>query len=169
MLAGLNAEEVEYVVIGGLAGTIHGAERVTNDLDICYARTPENLARLGRVLEAWHAYPREIPPGLPFSPDARTLANTQLLTLTTDEGDMDVLAEVAGLGDYSALASHTEYVTAFGLTIPILSLPALIRAKRAAASMRPRYREHIAELEALLEARMAPDAGIRDTREGESA
>ena len=36
----LNRHEVEYVLIGGLAGEILGRPSGTNDIDICYRRTP---------------------------------------------------------------------------------------------------------------------------------
>src|SRR4051794_35065378 len=41
---------VDFVVIGGLAMVLHGAARVTEDLDICYGRDPANLARLVAAL-----------------------------------------------------------------------------------------------------------------------
>ena len=37
---------VRFVIVGGLAVTIHGSAYVTFDLDICYARDGENLACL---------------------------------------------------------------------------------------------------------------------------
>jgi hypothetical protein len=41
---------VEFIIIGGVAATIHGSARVSQDLDIVYARTHENLARLAASL-----------------------------------------------------------------------------------------------------------------------
>jgi hypothetical protein len=57
---------VDFVVIGGMAATFHGSARVTYDLDICYARTPENLRRLAKALSPFHPRPRDFPSGLPF-------------------------------------------------------------------------------------------------------
>jgi len=37
---------VDFVVIGGLAATLHGSAQVTYDLDICYSRASANLRRL---------------------------------------------------------------------------------------------------------------------------
>jgi hypothetical protein len=34
---------VEFIVIGGVAGVAHGSARLTRDLDVVYARSPENL------------------------------------------------------------------------------------------------------------------------------
>jgi hypothetical protein len=46
LLTALAASNVEFVIIGGLAATLHGSARVTYDLDIVYNRTPENLSRI---------------------------------------------------------------------------------------------------------------------------
>jgi hypothetical protein len=50
VLRQLNDAGVEYVLIGGFAVVIHGYERLTGDLDICYTRSRENVARLAAVL-----------------------------------------------------------------------------------------------------------------------
>ncbi len=47
----LNTHEVRYLVIGGYAVAFHGYPRYTKDIDIWYERTPENAAKLLRVLE----------------------------------------------------------------------------------------------------------------------
>ena len=41
---------VDFVVVGGLAGTMHGAARATYDVDVLYSRTRDNLARLVSTL-----------------------------------------------------------------------------------------------------------------------
>jgi hypothetical protein len=46
----LNQGGVEYVLIRGFAVVIRGYERLTSDLDICYARSRENVKRLVHVL-----------------------------------------------------------------------------------------------------------------------
>jgi hypothetical protein len=43
---------VQFVIVGGLAITIHGSSYVTFDLDICYARDDDNLTRLVQALKA---------------------------------------------------------------------------------------------------------------------
>src|SRR5918912_210054 len=46
--------KVRFVIVGGLAVTIHGSAYVTYDLDFCYARDAENLSRLVRVLQPYN-------------------------------------------------------------------------------------------------------------------
>lgn len=41
---------VDYVIIGGVALVAHGSARTTEDIDICYAREPANIAALAAAL-----------------------------------------------------------------------------------------------------------------------
>ena len=83
-----------------------------------------------------------------------------LLTLTTREGDLDVMDRIDGVGDYASVAAHSEQVDAFGIEFRILDLPTLIRAKKAAG--RPKDREAVLELEVLRELRRALAAKRRE-------
>ena len=71
-------------------------------------------------------------------------------TLTTDVGDIDLMGEVAGVGDYAAALAASERVELFGATFDVLTLDALIASKRAAG--RPKDLLVLPELEALREA-----------------
>ena len=143
--------DVEFVLIGGVAGNIHGSARLTYDVDIVYDRSKANLERVVSFLEPHHAYLRGAPPGLPFKLDVPTLRNGLNFTLTTDLGDLDLLGEVVGGGGYRDLLPHTVEVEAFGVKFRCVDLPTLIKLKRAAG--RPKDLESIAELEALREER----------------
>jgi hypothetical protein len=148
MLGGLRARDIRFVVIGGIASAAHGSGRHTDDLDICYDVTEENIARLSTLLAEWDAYPRGVERGLPFIMDARQFHTQPIMTLTTREGDLDVLDRVAGVGDYAAVRARSLVMAAFDVEFDTIDLPALIDAKRAAN--RKRDREHLPELEALL-------------------
>ena len=43
---------IEFVVVGGVAATLHGSSYVTHDLDVCYSRDGANLERLARALKS---------------------------------------------------------------------------------------------------------------------
>jgi len=149
MLRGLNRKKVRFVVVGGVAAAAHGSSRVTNDLDICYdAASNPNLVSLASLLASWNAYPRGVEPDLPFIMDDRTLHGAPILTLTTAEGDIDVMDRIAGVGEYLAVRRNSEKISALGVSFRVLDLPTLIKAKRAAG--RPRDHDHLPELEALL-------------------
>ena len=139
---------VESIVVGGLAATVHGSARLTQDVDFVYSREPRNIERLALALQPHAPYLRGVPAGLPFEWSAATIAHGLNFTLTTAIGDIDLLGEITGGGDYQALLPHTIEVRIFGQRCRCLSLPALIRAKRA--SGRPKDLEGVAELEAIL-------------------
>ena len=72
-------------------------------------------------------------------------------TLTTTLGDIDLLGEVTGGGNYEALLPHCLELKVFGIECRCLKLDKLIEVKRAAG--RPKDLEAIAELEAIREER----------------
>jgi hypothetical protein len=141
---------VDFVVIGGLAATLHGGAQVTYDLDICYSRASANLRRLIEALAPFHPRPRGFPGGLPFVWDEGTLRNGTVFTLQTDIGEINLLAEVTGLGAFDDVKQPSISVEAFERQIATLDLPGLIRAKRATG--REKDLAVLAELESLLEA-----------------
>ena len=59
MLAVLEQHRVAYVVIGKLAGILHGTGGVADELEICPQIKDSNLARLQRALDELDARPNE--------------------------------------------------------------------------------------------------------------
>ena len=49
----LNANRVEYLVVGGYAVGLHGYPRATVDLDVWVRATPDNAERLVQALRAF--------------------------------------------------------------------------------------------------------------------
>ncbi len=145
----LSRHRVRYVVIGGLAAILHGSPSVTRDIDICHARDRENLLRLADALREVHARLRGAPAELPFRLDAKTLANGDSFTFTTDVGSLDILATPAGTLGYDDLVRTAETVSAFGEEFAVASLEDLIHMKRAAG--RPKDRIELEILGALRE------------------
>lgn len=148
LLRSLVEHGVAFVMVGGMAAVVHGASVVTADLDVCYESTPENRRRLVAALAPLKPYLREVPPGLPFFWDERTVRDAPVLTLMTDAGAFDMLAEVAGVGPFEAVRAASSRFEVAGLPVHILNLDALIAAKRAAG--RPKDLVVLPELEALL-------------------
>lgn len=149
LLAALSDGGVEFIIVGGVAARAHGSSRLTDDIDISYARTPANLARVVNALAPFTPYLRGAPPGLPFDWSVGTLRAGLNFTLTTTIGAIDLLGEITGGGHYDDLLPHTLTISIFGRDAQLLDLPWLIRVKRAAG--RPKDLEVIAELEALQE------------------
>ncbi len=65
--------KVRFVIVGGVAATVHGSSYITDDLDICYARDKMNLTVLAETLAPFNPRLRGAPDGLPFIWDADTL------------------------------------------------------------------------------------------------
>jgi hypothetical protein len=151
LLTTLVQHQVEFIVIGGAAAIAHGSARLTQDLDIVYDRSPENVKRLVAALAHYHPYLRGVPPGLPFRWEHETLARGLNFTLVTSIGDIDLLGEIPGGGSYQDLCEGAINLQIFNTHCLCLSLPQLIRAKRAAG--RPKDLEALAELEAIEEER----------------
>lgn len=154
LLRALVHGRTDFILVGGLAAAVHGAARATYDVDVVYARTRDNVARLASALAPLRPYLRGAPPGLPFSWDAATISRGLNFTLTTTAGDIDLLGEIVYGGTYDQLLPHTECVSVFGIECRCLSLERLIAVKRAAG--RPKDFEAIAELEAIAEERRKP-------------
>ena len=138
---------MRFVVIGGVAATIQGSARFTNDIDICYDTSSDNVERLAACLIRWNAYLRGVERGLPFVMDARAFRTTPIMTLATDVGDIDVLDIVPGVGDYAAVFKASEVVEIGDIEFRSLRLDALIASKRAVR--RPKDVEQLIELEAI--------------------
>lgn len=151
-LRSLQDHGVRFVLIGGFAGGVLGATTNTNDLDICYDRSPDNLERLASALRALHAKLRiaRVDEDLPFLLDAKTLAAGDSFTFQTDAGDLDILGTPRGTSGFRDLdAGASTYDLGDGLTIRVVSLDDLIRMKEAAG--RPKDQIHLHELTALAE------------------
>ncbi len=141
--------QVEFIIIGGLSATFHGSARITYDLDICYSRSAKNLSQLVKALAPFHPRPRGFPQDLPYVWDEAMLRNSTILTLQTHLGEIDLLAEVSGLGAFEELRLHSIEIEAFERRVFTLDLPSLIRAKKATG--REKDIAHLKELESLLE------------------
>jgi len=137
---------VRFLVIGGIASSAHGSPSVTNDVDICYDRRPDNLERLAAALRELEAKLRGVPEDVPFILDARSLAAGDHFTFTTVFGPLDCLGTPAGSGGYDALAANAQSID-IGVMVAVASLDDLMAMKRAAG--RPKDRVELEILGAL--------------------
>jgi hypothetical protein len=128
----LQRHDVRFVVIGGLGARLYGSPSVTNDTDVCYQRSPENLERLAAALRQLHAELRGADRDSPFQLDARTLAAGDHFTFVTDAGNLDILGTPAGVEGFDALEREAMVFSFDGLTVPVASIEDLISMKRAA-------------------------------------
>jgi hypothetical protein len=134
----LDRHRVRYVVVGGLAATVHGATRVTFDIDLVPEWTDDNLERLATALREAkaHLVAPETPTPSSFPIDARALREFEVSTWRTPLGDLDVIigtptATRGVLARYDALQSRAIERKAFGVTILIAALDDVIESKEA--------------------------------------
>ncbi len=74
LLPTLVGARLEFIVIGGVAGILHGAARATYDVDLVYSRNEQNIQRVASVLAPYNPYLRNAPVGLPFVRDEKQSA-----------------------------------------------------------------------------------------------
>ena len=150
----LEEYRVRYIVIGNLGGTLYGSPLVTRDIDICPARSDQNLAALAAALRAMDARIRapDVPKGLPFACDAAFLEQVALLNLITQFGELDLAFEPAGTGGYDDLSPRAVAIALHdGLCPRVAALEDIIRSKEAAN--REKDRLALPTLRLLLETR----------------
>lgn len=145
----LRRHKVQFVLIGGLGARLHGSPTVTNDTDICYERSPENLGRLAAALRQLGAKLRGAPEDVALQLDAKTLAAGDHFTFTTKAGNLDCLGVPAGVGGFEELLNDATSFVVDDLDLYVASIEDLIRMKRAAG--RPKDLVEIEVLEAVRE------------------
>lgn len=137
---------VEFIIVGGMAAVLQGAPVHTIDLDIVYARTEENIARLMSALRALEAT---------FRTDARRLVpnethlrSTGHKLLQTKHGVLDVLGTIEENTSYDDLLSDIDLLDLGGFVVQVLSLARLVQVKKNLT--RPKDRAMLIVLEATL-------------------
>jgi len=147
LLGRVSKAGIEFVIVGGFAGIVHGCSYVTQDIDICCLFTPSGLLALQKALADVHPVHRMTPGRKPLELTAENASQFTNLYLDTDLGRLDCLSAIDGLGDYAQVRQASEPIEIKGMRLHVLTLEALIRSKQALK--RPRDREAIRQLEAL--------------------
>ena len=149
----LNRADVAYLVVGGLAVNAHGYVRMTMDIDLVIALNPENILKALHGLEE-----ARFRPAVPVTPEQ--FADPANRKRWREEREMRVLKlwsdkyrlSPVDIFIYEPFDFAVEYARAQrlelreGLSVPIVSLEALLTMKREAG--RP---QDLADIEALLE------------------
>lgn len=149
ILSRLVRHDVSFVIVGGYAAVAHGCTLVTMDVDICCDMTPANLMKLQGALADIHPTHRMTPDALALELTEEKAADIKNLYLRTDEGQVDCIGEVKGLGGYRDVLEHSEEIDLPFGKCRILTLDGIIRAKKAMD--RPRDHETVLQLESIRE------------------
>jgi hypothetical protein len=120
----LNANRVEYLLVGGYAVGLHGYPRATVDLDVWVRSTRANAERL---MQALHAFGFDVPALEPrLFVDPRSIVR-----FGTPPFRIEVMTSIDGV-EYDACSANAAVFDIDGLPVPVISLPDLKTNKRAA-------------------------------------
>ena len=152
ILTELNRDEVEFLVIGGVAVGFHGYIRATKDVDIVPSPDPANLKRLARLLRRLDAQiegaeefeDEELPN--PLDPEVLGLGGNWVLR--TRLGRFDIMQWIGEEALWEKLAPAAVEAEVDGLAIRIVSYDDLVALKEMAG--RP---EDLTDLQRLRQAR----------------
>jgi len=135
---------VQFVVVGGIAVTLHGYVRLTEDVAILIARTPENIARLlGTLADYGEGFARELKPE-DFSDEEGAVRIVE----ETEQSQIDIFTRMTGQRFADLVADAVEFPLS-GRIIRFASKAALIRLE--SASLRDKDRLDVAALRQLLD------------------
>jgi len=134
MLETLDRHHVRYVLVGGLAATLHGSPHVTFDVDIAPERSRSNLTALAAALAELDARVRveDAPEGLQFDRSPEMLERTEILNLVTRHGALDLTFVPSGTTGYPDLKRSAETIEVGEIHVLVASLDDVIRSKEAA-------------------------------------
>ena len=159
ILAALERQHATYVVIGAFARIIHGAEEITNGLDITPSLRGGNIGRVGLALDELNATRAN---GEPLVLDEASVRDEPVIEVRSPRGELKIVAEPAGTrGGYDDLRrAATREPIGKGLRPTVASTSDLARMLAALGR-----EEDVPKLIALrrladLERRLGPELGL---------
>ena len=100
ILETLERHRVAFILVGDLAGVIHGTDEIANSVDICPQMKADNLERLGKALDALEARTGE---GERVAVDGTVLAGQATVALESPAGDIAIVPQPEGTTGYDDL------------------------------------------------------------------
>ena len=129
----LNNHEVEYLLVGDYAVILHGYTRTTGDMDIWVKPSEENYHKL---VQAFREF------GMPvFDMTEENFLDTSkfdVFTFGTPPISIDIMTRVKGLAFEHVFPDAISVELDEGLSVRLIGLDALLKAKRASGRPGPR-------------------------------
>ena len=119
----LNANNVEFLLIGGYAVGVYGYIRTTNDLDIWVGVSPENAVRIERALRLFGFAATGLTSGLFLVPN-------NVVRLGVPPIRIKVLTSISGV-QFESCYAEKEMVQIEEILVPVISLARLRQNKAA--------------------------------------
>ena len=126
VLAALERNRAAYVLIGDLAGVLHGTDLSANNVEIAPSLKPENTERLDRALDDLGVSEKRRAVLQAITPESPSLS------ISTPKGEMTITAVPSGTSGYADLrrAAQREPLGQ-GIRASVASAPDLIRSLEA--------------------------------------
>jgi predicted nucleotidyltransferase len=121
-------QDVEFILVGGVAAAVQGAPILTQDVDILYRLESSNLVRLEKALDALGAVARGDPRRLRFNLSHLQSKGHKLAM--TSAGPLDVLGSINDGLTFEDLIDCAEVMSFDGIPIHVLQLAKLVELKR---------------------------------------
>jgi predicted nucleotidyltransferase len=119
-----NEENVQYLVVGGFATILHGYTRVTKDIDLLVWPNKENAIRVIKALENFGA------PMINISAEDFEKEGT-VFQIGVAPIRIDIITQIVEI-NFEEAYQNAQIIEINGLKIPLISIPDLIRNKKAA-------------------------------------
>jgi predicted nucleotidyltransferase len=142
----LNRNQVRWVLIGGMAVMLHGADYLTSDCDLAYEKSETNLKRLKTALEELGARPVRASDTGTFELDYSILL-AHFMHLKSEAGPVDLINRLPNIESFEKLYQNSVQFEIDGIEFRIASIEDLIRLK--SDSSRERDQLHISMLKTL--------------------
>lgn len=125
----LDAEGLRYVLIGGMAVTLHGGTRITHDADLAIASDLENRRRLVAALAPLRPRPMRLAQGAAWEWDERCVRAPWSI-FETDAGRIDLIVRLPGIDDgFEGLYARSELRRSRGIAVRLASIDDLLAMK----------------------------------------
>ena len=135
IIEAFNRFAVDYVVIGAFAAIAQDVP-IPPTMDIDFYASPDhlNLERLTNVLKFLDAKIRvnDLDEGIAFDRSPEFLGRMQMLNLTCEFGEFDILFEAAGIQDFWRLEERSLSVLVGRTETQVASVEDIAQSKRAA-------------------------------------
>jgi hypothetical protein len=124
-----NNQNVEYILVGGMAVILHGYVRTTGDMDIWVKRTSGNYHK---IVKAFHGFGLSL-----FDMTEKKFLSDEfdVWAFGREPVKIELMTAVKGL-DFDEAFSIAQYYNEEGVTIRFLHLNSLIKAKKASGRHR---------------------------------
>ena len=148
LLIRLIEAEIDFVLIGGFAATVHGGTLVTQDIDICASITEDQVFKLRNALKDVHPVHRMNPNArhnfLDYPPNLKGWNN---IYLETDLGVLDIVSDARPAGTFEEIKKRSIEIFLFGHPCQVISIDDLITVK--SDMTRPKDKQTVDELRRL--------------------